>query len=373
MFAIIAIFFDFLSRPTWTLAAFFFLSSLIKVLLKKEAPPSKPAAVAIKPSQPMKQQGLITRSQDVERDSQTEILLAFTRKMDQSFIDIFTRLQRIEENGLSIDKGAQDSLIERLKISMTEEMMQYCSKNQEQMDKNMNLMYTALGHEMKTVENSIEILLNTMIEHNKTQNEIQASIELMKQKSEELVTIDMIREVIKETIQENNHSYQIQHIQNHQIKNYLYKALDEANHEVCIISPWISKWVTEPEMLSRFKSLLARGVNLAILYGIEGNSSSMKHDQRGETTEKYVQRLKTSLTNKRHSCKLQVGKINSHYKLFICDEVFYVESSMNMLSNKEDYGQGFQWHEGGTYSEHKEMLLTLKKLYFGSNNKYTAV
>jgi phosphatidylserine/phosphatidylglycerophosphate/cardiolipin synthase-like enzyme len=240
------------------------------------------------------------------------------------------------------------------------------------MDKNFNRITTVLENEVNMVESSIDMLITNMIANNKTQQDIQTSLEQIKEKSNELATIDVIRELLKENIKEIDKSVDMKHIQNYEIKNYFYRALDEAKHEVCIISPWISNWVvTDSDIQARFEKLLTSGVNIKILFGITGNSSSMNDDRRGEKTEQVVKTLKSKFTKKRHTGKLQFGKVNSHYKLFICDDEFFVESSMNILSNKGDYGEGFQWHEGGTYSEHQKTLSTLKDIYFGPNNPYT--
>jgi hypothetical protein len=375
LFAIIAILFEFLSAAAWILTGFFLISSLIKGFLKKEAgTPKETSVIKTETGLPMYQETGSFRSKEQVMDSHNELLITFSRKIDQSLSEINTRLQKIENNSPSNQQGVDSSLIEKLRTSIRNDMMAFWNKNQEQMDQNFNSINNVLEKEMKMVENSIGILVNKMIEGNKTQQDIQASLDQIKQKSNNLATIDMIREIITENIKQDDYTFEMRHIQNYEIKNYLFRALEEAEEDVCIISPWISKWIlTEPEYITRFENVLKRGVNLNILYGIDGNSSSLKNDSRGELTEKSIQLLKNALSKKKHKGKLQFGKINSHYKLFICDQKFYVETSMNTLSNKGDYGEGFQWHEGGTYSEHKDMLLTLKNIYFGPKNPYSAV
>lgn len=51
----------------------------------------------------------------------------------------------------------------------------------------------------------------------------------------------------------------------------------------------------------------------------------------------------------------------SHYKLFICDNTFYVNGSYNIISNP-----GAMWHEGGEYSEDPIMIASLKQKYFNT-------
>ncbi|MEH7749114.1 hypothetical protein V7659_29485 [Neobacillus drentensis] len=373
IFGLSAIFIDILSHSLGTIAIFFILSSIIKVMFKKEAD-SLPETSLAGQNRNLPGQSLTERKYSPDLHSQEELLMIVAKKIDNSLADIQTRLQRIENDGHNKSYGIDDAVIERIRMSITKDMVDFWKMNQKQMDQNFDRLTTVLENEIKMVESSMEMLITNMVENNKTQQDIQTSLEQIKEKSNELATIDVIRELLMENMKEMDHSIDMRHIQNHEIKHYFYRALDEAKHEVCIISPWISDWVVkDSEMETRFEKLLTNGVNIKILFGINGNSSSFKNDQRGERTAQVVQDLKRKYTKKRHTGKLQFGKVNSHYKLFICDDDFFVESSMNILSNKGDYGNGFKWHEGGTYSEHQKTLITLKNIYFGPNNTYNIV
>lgn len=374
VFGLIAIFIDFSTPPAALLAIFFLLSSLIKVLFKEEAstkkthPPQTNMDVAIRTetqSQTQRNQGL---------DRTEDLLINLGKKMDQTLTEIYALLRSIDGKGLPNSTEIENTIVEKIRESLTKDMISFLNKNQEQMNTNWNMLNSILDDEFKMVKNSLSVLVNTMAENKRTQEDIQNSLEIVKQKSLEIPTIDMIREVVTESIKQNDSSFEVKHIQNYEIKNYFYRALEEANHEVCIISPWIAKWViTDPDILLRFENLLKRGVNLNILYGIEGSSSSREMDNKNDRTEQVVNQLRNKLTKKGYKGKLRIGKINSHYKLFICDDKFYVESSMNILSNKGDYGEGFVWHEGGQYSENKKMLKALKNIYFWSNNYYSVM
>ncbi|MBE2909206.1 hypothetical protein HPK01_14670, partial [Anoxybacillus flavithermus] len=198
-------------------------------------------------------------------------------------------LRSIDGKGLPNSTEIENTIVEKIRESLTKDMISFLNKNQEQMNTNWNMLNSILDDEFKMVKNSLSVLVNTMVENKRTQEGIQNSLEIVKQKSLEIPTIDMIREVVTESIKQNDSSFEVKHIQNYEIKNYFYRALEEANHEVCIISPWIAKWViTDSDILLRFENLLKRGVNLNILYGIEGSSSSREMDNKNDRTEQVV-------------------------------------------------------------------------------------
>lgn len=375
LFGLSAIFIDILSLPAGTLAVFFILCSIIKVLFINEKNTTQKTNLIPQNGRVSIEAGVSTQSRNKPAGQpQHELLKDIARKVDISLADIQLRLQRIEKDGLSKPHKVEDVIIERLRASIKNDMMNFYKMNQDQMNRNLNIVTAAFENEIKMVEKSIDILVNNTIANNRTQKDIQLSIEQMKQKSNELATIDAIRELLIDNIKEIDHPIDMLHIQNGEIKDYFYRALDEAKHEVCIISPWISNWVvTDSDIQARFEELLTNGVNIKVLFGINGDSLSLNGDKRGEKTDKVVKVLKSKYSKKRYTGKLQFGKVNSHYKLFICDNEFFVESSMNILSYKGDYGKGFEWHEGGTYSEHQKTLSTLKNIYFGPNTSYTIV
>lgn len=155
------------------------------------------------------------------------------------------------------------------------------------------------------------------------------------------------------------------HISDKQIQNYFYHAIDIAKEEVCIKCPWIANWILkDKELMKKIREALIRGVNIKILYGIK-SGSKIVNDSRDSASDMNAKELENEFKNIKTG-KFIIHKTNSHYKVFICDEKFYVESSMNILSNKGDYGEGFPWHEGGQYSEDRLYLLDLKDRYFSN-------
>ena len=101
------------------------------------------------------------------------------------------------------------------------------------------------------------------------------------------------------------------------------EALENAEHTVYIVSPWVSNEVID-ELFPVMKSFLRRGGHLWIGYGYP-------HDEeyKGKRTEKAVKRLKEKLASNRfHAVRLG----DTHEKILICDDKFAIVGGYNWLS-----------------------------------------
>lgn len=151
-------------------------------------------------------------------------------------------------------------------------------------------------------------------------------------------------------------------LKNAEISQHLYRALREAEYEVGIISPWVYESVFKTtELESLMIDALKRGVTIKIVYGINGKQA---HKQiQSESGIKYLEK---KFRRKKYNGKMLLREHNSHYKMFSCDNKFYVSTSMNVLSNPgaTERNNGFAWEEGGTYSTDHEQLEYYRQLYF---------
>ena len=147
-------------------------------------------------------------------------------------------------------------------------------------------------------------------------------------------------------------------IHNEEIHSYLIKALETAQHEVCIMSPWADKKILDEFMLEKIDRMIRRKVTLKIVYGIENKdktSKSGRSNKRQNDAEELLRELK-----KRFSSKyFKTQYFSSHSKLIICDEKFYVITSCNPLSNK-----GTNWEEIGEVSNNVDNMRKYKERYF---------
>ena len=149
-------------------------------------------------------------------------------------------------------------------------------------------------------------------------------------------------------------------VRNRTIRNEFNKALQIATEELDIISAWINFNVVNEKLQQSFENLLRRGVIIKILYGI-GDMGLFTTDSRNRRTNEVVAHLKARFSrypNFKMKCT------NTHDKLFICDEKFYVHSSMNILSFSAEYNNGDLREEGGEASNNLQLIREYRQLLF---------
>ena len=149
-------------------------------------------------------------------------------------------------------------------------------------------------------------------------------------------------------------------VRNQTIRNEFNKALREATEELDIISSWMTFRVVNVVMQNAFERLLQRGVVIKILYGI-GDMSPNTSDKRNRKTlgvAEHLQRIFCDYPNFRMKCT------NTHEKLFICDEKFYVSSSLNILSFRADYTGNDAREESGEASNNIKLIREYRKSLF---------
>ena len=149
-------------------------------------------------------------------------------------------------------------------------------------------------------------------------------------------------------------------VRNRTIRNEFDKALRQATEELDIISAWINFRVVNENMQLAFENLLKHGVVIKILYGI-GDMNPRTCDIRNQRTIETAEHLKTRF---RHYPNFKMKCTNTHEKLFICDEKFYVNSSLNILSFDARYDGTDMRNEGGEASNNVTLIREYRKLLF---------
>ena len=149
-------------------------------------------------------------------------------------------------------------------------------------------------------------------------------------------------------------------VRNRTIRNEFNKALQIATEELDIISAWINFKVVNENLQQSFENLLRHGVTIKILYGI-GDMGISTTDSRNRRTNEVAAHLKSRFS---HYPNFKMKCINTHDKLFICDEKFYVHSSMNILSFTADYDNGDMREEGGEVSNNLQLIREYRHLLF---------
>lgn len=154
------------------------------------------------------------------------------------------------------------------------------------------------------------------------------------------------------------------HLANKEIREEFIKSFDRAKISLYIASPWLNNYVVNQELIIKIENALKRGVNIKIRYGIEDSSYSSQKNNRSLNSD----RIANNLINKfeKYGQRFKMKKVNSHYKVMICDELYYIEGSYNFLSFAGEYDDNSNDHrdEGATYSTNRKMLLYLREKYF---------
>ena len=175
-----------------------------------------------------------------------------------------------------------------------------------------------------------------------------------------------IEEVMKKFKENREKKPIIKALRNEELRDVFIKMFDWAKKEICILSPWINEAVVDPIFVDKMERALARGVSIRIVYGIGDFNSNQKKkkndDARNIRTEKVATELKNRFSH--YGKKFAMHRSNTHGKLLICDDLFYVMTSFNFLSFTGDYkGQDVR-EEIGDYSEDKGMIALYKDRHF---------
>ena len=177
----------------------------------------------------------------------------------------------------------------------------------------------------------------------------------------ELRTQKLINDKLQSEIQwHKDNSPQNYIVRNRTIRNEFDKALRESKTELDIISAWMNFDVVDESMQRQFENLLRRGVIIKIVYGI-GDMSPDTVNKRNRRTLNVAERLIQRFGNYPN---FKMKCTDTHEKLFICDERFYVLSSMNILSFKADYNGDDNRKESGEASNNVALIREYRKLWF---------
>jgi uncharacterized protein (DUF697 family)/nucleoid DNA-binding protein len=147
-------------------------------------------------------------------------------------------------------------------------------------------------------------------------------------------------------------------IYNQEIRQFLEKSLRSAKKEIDIISPWANFYVMN-SLKTDFQSAIKRGVTIKIVYGIGAFNSDNKSngDKRNEKTEKVMNVFYSYF---KESNRFKIKRDNTHCKLLICDNSYYIQGSFNFLS----YDGNGDRNEMAQYSQDKELLTILRNEHF---------
>lgn len=176
--------------------------------------------------------------------------------------------------------------------------------------------------------------------------------------------IDAHDKELSGTLNEISNKYEEYHLQNKEIRDKFIKAFSDTKYELNIASPWMNNYVINDDLINNMQSLLIRGAAIKIIYGIENRSYNSERDSKNINSDRIAQKLKERFAH--WGDKFKIKKVNSHNKLLICDESYYVETSFNLLSFAGEYDGDSRdvRDEGATYSTNLEVIKDLRNRYF---------
>ncbi|OPJ63906.1 phospholipase D-like domain-containing protein [Clostridium chromiireducens] len=180
--------------------------------------------------------------------------------------------------------------------------------------------------------------------------------------------IEPLNKEILGTLNEIASKYEEYHLQNREIRDHFIKAFSDAKHELNIASPWMNNYVVNENLIEMMEGLLTRGGAIKIIYGIGENSSSYHFKRENSNKNKNSDRIAKKLEEKfkHYGNRFKIRKVNSHNKLLICDESYYIETSFNLLSFSGEYDSDSKdtRDEGATFSTNTEVIKDLRSRYF---------
>jgi len=179
---------------------------------------------------------------------------------------------------------------------------------------------------------------------------------LLKMLNQSLISADII---IKMELANQSETI---HLENQEIRSILNKTFYEAKVEIDIISPWMTFNVVNPQFKALLEAVLKRGVRVRILFGI-GN----EHDQNRRNQESLQVANMLLHEFRRYGDLLKLERQNTHYKLLICDNDYYVVGSYNFLSFTGNYYR-YTSDEGADLSKNIHMIHEKRNHYFGHLN-----
>lgn len=162
--------------------------------------------------------------------------------------------------------------------------------------------------------------------------------------------------------------YEEYHLQNREIRDNFIKAFSDTKHELNIASPWMNNYVVNDYLIEMMEGILIKGGTIKIIYGIGKNSSlhqfKKENNNKNKNSNRIAEKLKEKFKN--YGERFKIKKVNSHNKLLICDESYYIETSFNLLSFSGEYDEDSRdtRDEGATYSTNIEVIKDLRRRYF---------
>lgn len=290
-------------------------------------------------------------------------------KLEDATITAATRKsyeQKINELDSMLAEAHKQSTVMKNDLKKAESALKEIVYEKERLEKD----FTDLSEEKKRVHRRLEKARNEKLELEKEQLKIKQENEAYLKNVENLQSENKeLRAQMNEYFEENKHFKHLldnesKILENAAIRRAFESALQTSTKEIDIFAAWINNHVVDERMLETFESLLDKGVTIKIRYGI-GEESNPDNDKRTYWTKENAKKMKKRFSKYGNLFRMKWD--NSHAKLFICDDQFYVISSFNILSFDGQYEDGNEIstrRELGEWSKNISNLQAYRKMYF---------
>ena len=247
---------------------------------------------------------------------------------------------------LSADNQIKNSKIQEIVSKVEDAQNSLMQKNSELTD------MTKRTVQLEENNNILNInIQKSKIEFSRMQKQLEKNQKELEQRESENEKLISENERLKKILENERKKSSNEIFTNSGIHDILMNAIKDAKSELDIMSPWVASRILDLTRLTdKIRQLLEKGVKVKIAYGTDSD------DPRAVATDYNVQELKRELQGYKN---FRTKNISSHGKLFICDEKYYVLTSMNPLSN-----DGTLWEEIGEKSYNGKNLREYREKYF---------
>ena len=288
--------------------------------------------------------------------------------------EIFNESEKIksdyEKNILNIKTELNNEIlnsVNKLRLNTVQQKEKY----QQQLAEIQKNLMSIQEEKIKSIELDYakrKIELEKILEKNKKLlEEKQTSFEIQKENAISSIKEEVQKEIVKlknrlnqqdnyiQSLEEENSKIQNEIFTNSELHALLLSTLNTARKEIDIMSPWVTEKILDENLRGKIRKLLKKGVVIKIAYGIE-NNDYRNGERRNNFTENCIEKLNDDFYTYKN---FKTKKISSHGKIFICDDDYYVLTSMNPLSN-----DGSLWEEIGEKSCNVNNLIKYREKYF---------
>lgn len=139
----------------------------------------------------------------------------------------------------------------------------------------------------------------------------------------------------------------VEYIYDEQHRAFLERALNEAQKEIIIISPWMNRAAMNNHICGLIGKALIRGVRIRIGYGFIHERTPEDVDRQRRSASKVIEQL-SSYRRGLPEGQLQIIRVReaTHEKILISDTTFGVTTSFNWLSYRGDRDSQFRRETG---------------------------